>query len=488
MKIGNIGFFGLIISVICIFSSCEEEIDISPSLVTEDVLYISGERVRLLARIITTENINASDHGFYIADNEAFSSPIIVSLGERERPGRFIGETGELNIEKTYYGKSFIELNGSIQFGNTIALQTLSPEAFEFSPNNGTGGLIINVLGNNFTADTKVFFGDVQGEILDISFESRIRVRVPPISERAVVAVKVVSQKKEMHLIAPFEYTVGKYTKLSNFPEAFRLLDNVYFQHGNQFFVGLGSDRGLNLNQNIWKYSPLAAAWENTGFPGRPLMMSFSSEHFFGGGAYVLGRAPYLAARDFWQLTDGIYKKLPDLPFDRINSVAFEIGDYLYVVGGDVGFPFEGHRYEKSTGLWARIQNAPFSINTSIINFNFQNKQYFINPENRELVGFDASSGFWDIVGTFPGEFGTGAGFGVAIGDRVYVGMTNRSVEVWELNMTNFNWVRKNDFSGSPIARNAGVFTDNGLIYILRSPEIQLSTPMELWSFDPNGF
>jgi hypothetical protein len=488
MKIGNIGFFALFMSVICVFSSCEEEIDVFPSLVTEDILYVSGERVRLLARIITTENINASDHGFYIADNEAFSNPIIVSLGERERPGRFIGETGELNIEKSYYGKSFIALNGSLQFGNTIALQTLSPEAFQFSPNNGTGGVIVNVFGKNFTADSKVFFGDVLAEILDISFESRITVRVPPIASQAVVAVKVVSQGKEMLMIAPFEYTVGKYTKLSNFPEALRLLDNIYFQEGNQFFVGLGSDRGLNLNQNIWKYSPMTAAWENTGFPGRPLMMSFSSGQFFGGGAYVLGRAPYLAARDFWHVTNGIYTKLPDLPFDRINSVAFEIGDYLYVVGGDVGFPFEAHRYQKSTGLWARIQNAPFSINSSIINFNFKNKQYFINPKNRELVAFDALSGFWDVLGSYPGEFGAGAGFGVSIGDRVYVGMTNRSLEMWELNMTNLNWVKKNNFLGSPIAINAGVFVENGLIYILRSPEIQLSTPMELWSFDPNGF
>jgi hypothetical protein len=120
------------------------------------------------------------------------------------------------------------------------------------------------VFGKNFTADSKVFFGDVLAEILDISFESRIRVRVPPIAGQAVVAVKVVSQGKEMPMIAPFEYT-----KLSNFPETLRLLDNIYFQQVNQFFVGLGSDRGLNLNQNIWKYSPMTDGWENTGFLGK---------------------------------------------------------------------------------------------------------------------------------------------------------------------------------------------------------------------------
>jgi hypothetical protein len=94
MKIGNIGFFALFMSVICIFCSCEEEVDVSPSLVTEDILYVSGERVRLLARIITTENINASDHGFHIADNEAFSNPIIVSLGKENDLDGLLGKQG----------------------------------------------------------------------------------------------------------------------------------------------------------------------------------------------------------------------------------------------------------------------------------------------------------------------------------------------------------------------------------------------------------
>ena len=103
MDRSKFGLISLLLIFFGIFSSCEEESQVTTSLITEEVIYLSGERARVLGRIITNQNVDASDHGFYISENESFSQPIIISLGERVAPGRFIGETSELDIQKKYF-------------------------------------------------------------------------------------------------------------------------------------------------------------------------------------------------------------------------------------------------------------------------------------------------------------------------------------------------------------------------------------------------
>jgi len=120
MKKYKFGLLSLLIFIFGIFSSCEEVEDFTTSLATEDVLYLSGERVRLLGRILTTQAVNATDHGFYIATNESFTQPLIISLGQRTNPGRFIGETSGLQVDQRYFVKSFLALEGEMLFGNII--------------------------------------------------------------------------------------------------------------------------------------------------------------------------------------------------------------------------------------------------------------------------------------------------------------------------------------------------------------------------------
>lgn len=152
--------FSPLASLVLIFSffACEEQLDLTPSIITENALLVSGERMRLSGRVITTQNIAASDHGFYISDNEGFSQPIIISLGVRESPGRFIGETTGLEIEKTYFVKSFVELPEGIVFGNVVNIETLSPRLIDFSPSNGQSGITVTINGVNITEDVRVFF------------------------------------------------------------------------------------------------------------------------------------------------------------------------------------------------------------------------------------------------------------------------------------------------------------------------------------------
>jgi hypothetical protein len=487
MKIFKNGIFPIFFFILVILTGCEDETFVVPSLVTEEVIYNSGERIRLLGRIITTQNVNAGDHGFYISESENFSQPLIISLGEKESPGRFVGEASGLSIQKTYYVKAFIEIGGQSIFGNVLTTQTLSPEVLDLTPNNGKGGALIAIFGKNFTSDTRVFFGDVQANVVGIDFESRIRVRVPAAQGVRSVPVKVVSQGKELVLPQLFEYTAGTYTKIGNFPFTDRFFDNIWMQEGSTFYVGLGTLRGLAFNPTMWKYEIGANQWTQVEFSGRPLWMSFVSNRYFGGGSSQLGRAPFVQANDFWRLNNGQLIKLPDLPFDAINAAAFELNDKLYVVGGITGSSVETYSYSPSTGQWERILNAPFKITKSHTGFTHNSKAYFINPENREVFAFDANLQKWSLVTRFPATYGNGGGFGVVIGDKAYVGLETRSDQIWELDLITLNWAVKNEFTGNLNSRNSGVFVNNGLIYILRSGEIQNNGPMELYVFDPNG-
>jgi hypothetical protein len=487
MKRVRIGIIPIFLIIILVFASCEDESTVVPSLLTEDVIYNSGEKMRLLGRIITTQEVNASDHGFYLSETENFSQPIVISLGARQGPGRFIGEVSGLSIQKTYYVKAFIESNGQQIFGNVLTTSTLSPAVTSMTPNNGKAGIVISILGRNFTSDTQVFFGDRPGVVLGIDFESRLRVRVPESPGVRALPVKVVSQGRELILTQPFSYTTGTYAKIGNFPISERFYDNIWLQEGSSFYTGLGTLRGLAMNNSMWKYEVEAGQWRQIEFAGRPIWMSFFSGNYFGGGSSVLGRAPFVVANDFWRLNNGVFEKLPDLPFNVANAASFTLENELYVIGGIIGFSLETYRYNSSLGQWQRIANAPFPITKSTTTFTYKSKAYFINPQAREVQAFDAATQKWSFITRFPTNYGNGGGFGIVIGDKAYVGLEDRSSQIWELDLLTLNWAAKNEFTGVLQARNAGVFVHNGLIYILRSGEIQFSGPMEFYVFDPNG-
>jgi hypothetical protein len=482
MNRSKIGVLTLLSILFGIFSSCEEENIIPPSIITEEVIYLSGERVRLLGRIITTQNVNASDHGFYVSENESFNQPLIISLGERTNPGRFIGETETLNIERTYFAKSFINVDGEVQFGNVLQLTTLSPEVQSFSPNNGPVGTIITLTGKNFTSDTRILIGDRPAEIQRIEFESRIIAKIPPAGTVPRENVTVIVQNKEIILPQQFEYTTGTFSKLTNPPSSIRLSENIFFQDNENFYLGLGSDGNQSLNTNIWKYNLGNEQWTETPFQGNPLWLAFSTDNYFGGGATEI-TSPYVTSRDFWEIENGNFEKLPDLPFESMESISFETNENLYVVGGLQGR--NTFKYFKSTGEWVSINQVPFPVNKSNLHFTHSNKLYVTNSGNKQIFMFDPVIETWSLFSIYPGDIVSGSGFGVGIGDRVYVGMNNRSIQVWELNMVTGNWVKKNNFTGTPAARNVGVYSNDGFIYLVR--RLDATGILEFWKFDPNG-
>jgi hypothetical protein len=473
------------------FSSCQEEVDFEPSLFTEEVLYLSGERVRLLGRVITNQNIEASDHGFQVSESEQFSQPIVISLGERTGPGRFIGESNGLEAGTTYYARAFLRTGSEEIFGNTITLQSLVPAVLDMVPNNGKPGIVVTISGRNFTSDTQVFFGPNRGVVQGIDFESNIRVIVPAATVSPVVQVRVVSQGREMILPLPFEYTTGKFNSIGVFPGGLRLFDNIALQEGRDFYVGLGNltqGFGQSLNNRLWKYNLGNGSWTEVSFPGGNHFRAFSTGKYFGGGLVSFTINPSNATLDFWKLENGSFVQLRDLPRPAYLAAAFETADAVYVLGGGFGVEKEILKYSKATDAWSRISDAPISINLNVMNFHYQGKQYFIDQASKGLYEFNPADESWNVVSVYPGVLTNIKGFGLTIGNFAYVGLENRSEKVWELDLRTMNWVAKNDFPGLAQGQNVGVFQDLGNIYILRNGEIQVSGSMQFWVFDPKGF
>jgi hypothetical protein len=480
--------FASIILLLLLGWSCTEENDGQTLIATEEVLFVNGETVRLLGRLISNQSFDASDHGFYISSSNSFASPIIVSLGQKTGPGRFIAEASGLTIGTPYFAKAFATLGGEVIFGETIAIQTLTPAIRSFSPAFSTPGQNVLIEGNNFTSDTKVFFGDQEAEVLQILFDSRIRVRVPPSAGIAKVPVKIRAQNKELTFPELFEYQTGTYTVMPNFPEPIRIYDNSYYQNTQGFFVGLGSVNRLNLNPKIFRFEPTTNQWSDLVFPGTLRAFAFSTPNYVGGGIAELGREPFLINYSFWKINGTAFQRLPDLPFASRQSLAFEAGGSLYVLGGKEGNPSQVRKFNPGSNTWEIKNNAPVSLSSELASF-FWNGDFFVVDAQKTLWRYNPVQDTWNAVSQFPGSLGEGSGMGQVIGNRAFVGLYSRSQELWELDLLTMQWKSKNPVPGFPQSLNVGHFSEGGRLYILRVSDfgIGVSFPIEFYRFDPDG-
>ncbi|HMQ06126.1 MAG TPA: IPT/TIG domain-containing protein [Saprospiraceae bacterium] len=469
------------------FSSCEEE-DSFVSLITEEIIFTNSDIVRVLARVIGAGDVMIEDHGFQISENEQFGTFLRVSLGSRERVGRFIGEITGLDSEKLYYIRAFSISEGREIFGNTLSFTTLIPEIQNFTPKVGLTGSLVVLKGKNFTTDIKVFFGDREAVITDRRFDAELTVRVPSPGNQNIEKVSIHFQGNRIEFEEPFEYITGSYEKISDFPDNQQFSENIYFQSNGKFYAGLGLYQNNQLNDKMWEFSLADNQWTEVNFPGGFHGGGFFAGEYFGSGvSQFIGSASQLG-RDFWRIQNGSFQKLPDLPFETYRSPAFVIRNELYVVGQSLFTPRIVNKYNPSTGLWTRLPDADFTVLSIQPRFTHNDKQYFVNHEGAVLE-FDPGTNAWTKIDDYPGDSSRSFGFGVVIGNKAYIGLYLRSSEIWELDLETMKWTPKVNFPGSTFAHNAGIFVEDGIIYILRSGETNTPalTRMELWKFDPNG-
>ena len=76
-----------------ILTACSEDLLDEINVLSERVLFVGSDNIRLSGRILATQDVSLSDHGFEIADNATFTNPERISLGEIVDTGGFLGET-----------------------------------------------------------------------------------------------------------------------------------------------------------------------------------------------------------------------------------------------------------------------------------------------------------------------------------------------------------------------------------------------------------
>ncbi len=467
--------------------ACTEEETETTVLVTEEVLYTSAENIRLLGRLITNQNISATDHGFYISEDGNFSSPIIISLGIKEGPGRFIGESNDLINSKTYYAKAYMDLGGEIQFGNVITLNTLSPIIESYTPAFGKAGSEMTIVGQNFTENTRIFFGDSEAQVSSIDFESRIHLKIPTASSESV-PLKVIVQDKTLLFPTEFRYQIGTYELVTKYPEPIRLYETVFYNVGSSLNIGLGIANGNSFYNKIQQFDLATKTWSEKEFNGSPRAFAFATQNYLGGGTAGLVDLPYPINFSFYKINPNGFERLPDLPFPSRESIAFEDAGNLYLLGSKSGNPLAFRKYNSSSKIWTELNESPIAFSTENAHFIYQSKLFIVDGESK-LWEYSINSDTWRTISTYPGNLGRGYGMGQVIGDKAYIGLFKRNAEVWELDLNSLTWKVKNEIPGIAADITIAHYEKDGYLYIMRGPDVSISGsyPMNLYKFDPNG-
>lgn len=476
-----------------ILSGCEESIKAPYIVVSEEILYVSSEQVRLIGRVISMGDQSIQNHGFEISLDESFNSTIKISLGERTTPGRFLGESSTLTNDTQYYWRSYIETGDRVIYAEVKTFKTLTPGLVDFSPKFGQGGDIVLINGKNFSSETEVYFGNRKAQVDEIVFESLIKVRVPPIANTALESITVKSLDAELTFDATFEYITGKWEKVADFVNDLQLTEPLVFQDNQHMIVGLG--RNINTAQNnpdIWSLDLETLLWTDLNFTGQAAMAPFSIPGYFGSGVIAFGFSSITISNEFWQVTDGHLAKLNNLSFQLYKSIGLRHHEYIYVVGGQTTSRTNNHqihRFNLNTQSWSTTGSSPFPISSDNGSYSYDDRHYFVLNDGR-IIQFIPESNSWGQTASYIGGAFDNGGVAVALHDKVYMGLTFGR-DFWEYTPATNQWKRKNSFSGTGNYANLGYFTYNGYIYILRrytGPQVAQWPRLSLWKFDPNSW
>jgi hypothetical protein len=468
--------------------SCTEEENTPVLVSTEDILFVGGDKLRVSGRLLTNREVFADEHGFVFSTDASFSSPILLSLGEKTEPGRFIGEKSGFKIGQTYFVKAFAEVDGQRLEGQAVELKTLTPSIASFSPTYSSAGNELVIEGKNFPEGTQVFFGSQQAQVLKNVFESKITVKIPPATGQVLVPIKLLIQGKEYTIPTPFEYQAGKYTKVSDFPGNLRIYDNNYFSNSSGFHVGLGRIKFGDSYAGFQRFNPATGTWSEVSFPGNSRRFAFATTNYLGGGALEPSRDQFVFDRSFWKINGSSFERLGDLPFNTREALAVEWEGKLLLFGGLDAAAFLVRSYDPQTRSWTNKQNTPISLSRNAAAFVW-NARVMVLASNGQVWEYRPISDTWQVLTTYPGNKGQGYPVAEVIGKKAFLGLFRATQELWELNLETFTWKAKNQIIGFPQSINSGHFQFNGSIYFLRAPEesVSGSLTMELFKFDPDA-
>lgn len=468
--------------------SCEKELK-ETKVITENILFVSADKVKLSGRIYELVK-EAKDHGFELSSTESFAEASKASLGTKNKLGKFIFEVDSLSPGTNYYYRAYVNEAGEMYYGDVMSFSTSYPEFKSISPLFGNPGDRVTIKGNNIPENTKVFFGDVEAEILESSIGSVLQVRVPRSGNQPITEIRFVFGENTILLNQSFEFVFGVWTKMENFYQPISIYNSVSFVNNNTFYIGFGIKRTpTSINNKLWKFDLTSEQWMDANFPHNGFYSGFSSNL----GYFGLGTPNWETSslnNKVWKLNEGNFIELTAPPFGIYKPVSFSVANTLYVGGGQTFRDVDNYllyKYDEDNNEWFSITTIPFVINSDYPTFSYQESLYFV-LKNGDLWTFNTVSENWSKIGEYPFTVKTGSICQI-IGSKVYIGVGTENNSILEYDILNNSWKEKQYFSGDRTFINSGYFANNGKLYCFRINPFESGTPFtEIWKFDPLAF
>ncbi len=463
---------------------------------SEELIFVSAERVALLGRLHSV-TATPDAFGFEIAQDESFSSPVIVPAETEPELGAFVARYNQLNASTEYFARAYVTVGGETTFGETIAFTSLNFDIASFEPDNGRINSTVVIIGSNLSSDTKVFFGEIEARVNSISLESRIEVAVPIIGESEVVAVRVESDGNSLVFEETFTYHTGSWAKVGEYPNDVQLVDPVILDLENSIVLGYGKSQSANsLNEDFFKLDKSSLNWMQIEPPAGSTVVedaiNFSSG--FGSGTFELGFAFLFQSDESWTYNEGSdsWEQEEALPFGLSNAASANLNGEEYVFGGLNEDVTENLRIWKRdiNGTWTVVGASPFPITRGEAHFTYNNKFYY-QSDNNSISEFDPVTLTWNLFFSSPLDLGS-KGVGVVIGDLAFVGLGEPRRDFIQIDMNTRDAVEKNLFPGIVAERNVAAWAFGDNLFILRTALTnQASTSnienMEIWTLDPDA-
>ncbi len=482
----------LLLAILATCIGCRESSSFDPFVKTEEIVFRSGEQFVMTGRIIADGSIRVTDHGFEVSKNQDFSDPLVVSLGARSLPGRFIGQTRELIFETQYYVRAYADSEFGLLVGNILPLQTLDLGLIDFSPKSGRPGDVIILTGRNFAQETEVYFGGRQAEIIRIEQESRIALVLPERQDTPFVDIQVTAKNQQKSYDRLFEYVHGQWQRSGIFPMTGTIDHGFHFQNTEALFFGLGSMAGSGeLNNRIWRYGKQDETWSEIESTGFSALSPFAQWPYLGGGrlsdVIPQDREPLQMNLQFSRWEDP-WLSLPEIPEALYLSVALNFNQDLYVFGGINQFRVHRnniHVWRHGQQAWEWSGRAPFDLDASRPAFMDREVAYFINPGD-SMFTYYPSDTTWKYLNATPVKFAENA-IATKIGNKCYIGLGINSGQCWEYDIPNNCWIEKESFPGGESNFTAASWSHEEGLYVLRGDINGTMSQMEVWKFDPDG-
>lgn len=457
----------------------------------EDLIYLSSNKVRLLARVVeNNESIN--DHGFYLASDEEFNDPIIKSLGSKNTTGLYYSEIDSLSQTSDYYYKAYFSTSDNIYFSESKSFSTFEGVINNVSRTIGKDGEITKITGRNLTNDLSIKFGTTPAEITDRFGDYEVWVKVPKVQQGYKQPI-IATMEGISYAVDTFYYETGKWTQLSNMnnPPFFK---GVTFLNTHTAAISMGVHKDGTPNTQMYSLDLTTFQWTQTTIPSSiiPVEGAFStpSGYFGSGSSEQVAMGQYLVYQlenGFYKYENGSYTTLPSTPFVSYASFAAEHNDIVYVLGGrDALYQPLKLFYKFENGVWTNMGELPFEYDTSTPSFNL-GSEILLTNNNEEVWSFDFQTESFIRKTDFPTKISQ-EGIAQVVDNQLVYGLFILSNLVNSTDFLGELQLEKITFPGDRNFKNISHFKKNSAIYIVRGSTEDNANEMEFWKFEPFEF